>query len=205
MYLFAAQAALPAMGSTARQVRSQTLANYRANIAETEQALIDDYGVDESTAAIAWPEYEKCLWNADGLPGGAFGHRYFRRVDASLQGMTPAYPLGGTLGSHLIWKSDTRQGPIPLTVDYLVNPDLFAVLVLAFLAVVLGALVWRARRDERRAASTEASRRAAAKKAAAPPEDPGLAECREYVATLEADGYDMSNYRKLCGLPPAAG
>ncbi len=206
LYLFAAQVAPPVFGQANREACALTIANYSKNIANTEQSLMDDYGVDEATASIAWPDYQRCLWNTDGLPGGQLGHKYFDRADANMQGLHPSYPLGGDLASHLLWKDGLHPGPMPLTVDYLMNPDLFTILLLAFLVVLLGVLVWKAIRDTRRADREEERKGAAAaaeaRRAAGIPDDPGQVECREYVEALEKEGFDMGYYRRRCGLPP---
>lgn len=200
LYLFAAQAAPPAFGAN-RTAREMMISDYNRSIADTEQGLMDDYGVDEATASISWPDYERCLWSPDGVPGGPLSHRYFDRADANMQGLHPTYPLGGALASQLLWKDGLHPGPMPLTIDYLMNPSLFTILLLAFLVVLFGVIVWRALRATRRA-DREERRKAEAAAAAATPDDPGRAECREYVEALEKEGFDMGYYRGRCGLGP---
>jgi len=200
LYLFGARVAPPAFGVD-REAREMMIADYNRNIADTEQGLIDDYGVDVAAASISWPDYQRCLWDPDGAPGGPLVHKYFDRADAYMQGLHPAYPLGGNLAYRRLWKDSLHAGPLPLTVDYLMNPDLFAILLLALLVVLFGVIVWRALRDTRRA-DREEERKAAVAAAAAAPDDPGRAECREYVETLEKEGFDMGYYRRRCGLGP---
>jgi hypothetical protein len=95
--------------------------------------------------------------------------------------MNPTYPLGGTFAAGSIWKAGKSPSPLPLTVDYLANPDLFAIVVLAFLALVLAALLWAAwRRGHPASRSTP---------------------CEDYVKKWEAAGYEMDDYRARCGMP----
>jgi hypothetical protein len=75
---------------------------------------------------INWPEMERC-----GIA----------RMDAYGLGMSPAWPIGGKTLLGKIWNPDNHNGnqaPIPLFVDYFMNPDMFIlIIVLIFVVLIL--------------------------------------------------------------------
>jgi hypothetical protein len=201
MRLFASRASPARLteGAAGQAVRQRAEENYRAIARASEDALAEAYP-SVAKAGVRWPDLELCLRAKGGASTGPGGRAraYFGRDDARRLGMNPSYPLGGTLAAHALWKAGKAPAPIPLAVDYAMNPDLFALVVLALLAVVLAVLVWAARRGGKRAASRVAQE---AETQRAPHPDP-KAKCRAYVDAMERDGYEMSYYRTRCGLPP---
>jgi hypothetical protein len=202
-------------GSAGRAARTQAAKNYEAEIQLAEGELAEAYGLPPGSpaAAVGWPDLEECLWHRDGTGGGLLNRTYFGRYDAQQLGFVPTYPLGGSFGEGSIWPpSDQEQSPLPLTVDYVMNPDLFAVLVFAFLVVLLGVLLWLAWRNTQRAPILAEKARLStleAEEAGDPyrgtpfPSFLSRADrCLAYVTSMEKQGYDMGAYRQRCGLPP---
>jgi hypothetical protein len=132
-----------------KAARTQTQANYGASVVQSEA----DVGAAYPTAvpgatAIGWTDVERCLWNSDGSPGGPSGTKYFERTGANFMGMIPEWPLGRKLASGTVWKSG-KNNPVPIIADYLMNPDLFAIVMFAIIVLIFGALMWKAWRDSR--------------------------------------------------------
>jgi type II secretory pathway pseudopilin PulG len=150
MLLFATQYS-PAnllMSAEDRAVRAQVESDLETGIASAEDGLAAAYPAGTPTD-ISWPDFEYCLWNTTGAPGGPFGNKYFGRNDAESFGMSPDYPIGKTLASGTVWKYP-RASPLPTTVDYLMNPDLAVVAILAFILLVVAALFVAASADEKK-------------------------------------------------------
>ena len=157
MKLFATKLA-PPFGDDA--VREQTERIYEGIIEEAEVNLAAAY--PGAAVDISWPDFEACTWNRSGEPGGFNNNVYFRREDVEELGMAPAYPIGGTYAKGAIWKTSS---PVPVIVDYLMNPDLFAIVLFAFFVVVLAGLVWGAiRRGHSRERERPRERAVASKK-----------------------------------------
>lgn len=112
------------------------IAAYSDIIASNESAMAQA----GTPASVTWADFNKCLWNKSGVHGSASGRAYLGRADALQLGMEPRYPLGGSLGSGAIWK-DGDAPIVPLSVDYVVNPDLFVIIILVFLTLLVFALV----------------------------------------------------------------
>lgn len=197
--------------SAARAARTQEESIYQGIIQNSEKNLATAYpAAAAGAAAISWPDFEKCLWNKNGTPGGFNGNKYFARNDATQLGMSPEYPLGGKTAEHTIWKAGGSPSPLPLTVDYVTNPDMFAIVMFALLVIILSALMWAGYKTSLWA-PYDAEERAAAARERLEATDPykGTAfetyddkksKCRNYVKKWEAQGYDMNNYRRQCGL-----
>ena len=126
-------------------------------IDRTQEEIIYEYGINaprnalskkypSADVSIDWSDFERCLWNEDGRPGGPFNNIYFGRGDLMMFGMVPDYPLGGKLASGLIWRAP-NYSPLPVFVDYIMNPDLAALVLLFILITVVSLLFWRAKRD----------------------------------------------------------
>lgn len=161
-------------GAGARAARRGAEAGAEYTVAAAEGALQKAYGVPPAAAAAAtsWPAVERCL--AAGLHpgGGAAAAPYLGRADAVAMGMAPAYPLGGRAALGALWRPP-RASPLPLSVDYLANPDLFTLALLALLAAALAAAALAGRRGGWRAGAG----RGAAAPALPPParSEPGAA------------------------------
>jgi type II secretory pathway pseudopilin PulG len=195
-----------------RAVLAQSERNYVSAIQNSETQLAAAYPTAPAAATnVSWPDLEYCLWNTDGSPGGPFNNRYFERNDAQTFGLNPTYPIGGALLQGTLWPPSAGAGsPVPLWVDYVMNPDLAAILVFALLVIIFAVLMWKTYRATKNAPRIAAQKREAerARLEAADPyrntafesyPDP-QAKCRNYVASMEAQGYDMGYYKKMCGL-----
>ena len=179
----------------------------------TERAVAGAYpGAAPGAARISWPDYEACLWTPSGAKAGPFGNVYFRRNDLQAFGMAPTYPVGGVFAQGAVWRPP-KASPLPVAVDYAMNPDLAAILLFAFFVVLLAALLYRAYRDTK-AGPERARRRAELARQRLEAADPyrgtafesypdPQARCRAYVEAMEAQGFGMGYYRRRCGLPPA--
>jgi len=125
------------------QIRVQKLSIYRGIIERSRADLAEAYPYAEPGATdITWPDFQSCLWNASGAPGGVYNNIYYGRRDVQQIGMTPTYLIGGTFAEKTIWGDSVP--PIPMTSDYIANPDLFTIIVIVFLIIVAGVLLWSA-------------------------------------------------------------
>jgi uncharacterized protein YxeA len=126
--------------------------------------------------------------------------------------MNPVYPVGGAIAKNAIWKAGKAESPVPLAVDYVMNPDLFAILLFALLVIIFAALIWKAWKSAK-AAPYIAEKKKEAERERLEESDPfrgsafesypdPQAKCRAYVEAMEQQGYDMTYYRDKCGLPP---
>jgi hypothetical protein len=129
-----------------RLVVDQTRANYAAAIAAAEAAVLaDNPGATPADVAIGWEDFGACPWRADGGPGGPYSHTHFERNDLMALGMAPTYPLGGRLLSGRVWRGG--NAPVPIAVDYAMNPDL-ATLALALIAIIALILTFWGGKDD---------------------------------------------------------
>lgn len=127
-------------GAEDRAIRQQIERDLQTGIQSAESGLAAAYpGAAPGATRISWPDFEYCLWNPTGAPGGPFSRKYFGRIDAESFGMQPTYPIGHSLAQGSVWKYP-RASPLPMTVDYLMNPDLATILIVAFLVLVIAAL-----------------------------------------------------------------
>jgi hypothetical protein len=201
-------------GAVDRAARTLVEKNYLTAIDAAEKELAIAYPqAAPGAAAVGWPDFERCLWNRDGQKGGGNGNVYFRRNDLtgpSGFGMAPTYPVGGGFAKNLIWKAGGVPSPVPLGVDYVMNPDLFAMLMFVILVVVLAALVraaWRTAANApyfaQQAADAERRRLEASDPYRGTPfesyPDP-RAKCRAYIDAMKAQGYDVSHLEEQCGI-----
>lgn len=200
------------MSGANKAVRTQSQANYGAIIAKSEQELGAAYPKATPGATdVGWTDVERCLWNADGSPGGPSNTKYFERTGANFMGMNPEWPLGQKFASGTLWKAG-KQSPVPITVDYMMNPDLFAILMFALVVIIFGILMWKAWKDTKAAPDIAQRKKDAehdqleasdpyAGSAFETYYDPG-AKCRKYVYDMESQGYEMTQWRTKCGMPP---
>jgi len=184
---------------------------YVSQIQAAEQALAGAYpGAAPGATSIGWPDFEECLWTPSGAKSGPFNNVYFGRDDLQTFGMAPTYPIGGTFAQGAIWKPP-KASPVPVAVDYVMNPDLAVILIFALLVIIFAVLLYRAYKDTK-AAPFKAQQRKDLERQRLEETDPyrgtafesypdPQARCRTYVESMEAQGYDMSYYRKQCGLP----
>jgi hypothetical protein len=173
-------------GEMGRLSLRQEERNLQSGIRTVEEGLAAAYPTAAPAATrVAWPDFNYCLWNPTGAPGGPFGHKYFGRTDAQSFGMKPVYPIGGGHALGAVWKYP-KQSPVPMSVDYVMNPDLATIVAFAFIVALFGALFYRAHRSAGRPP---------------PGEDAARARCRSYVEKMEASNFDMDAYRVRCGLP----
>ncbi len=199
------------MSAADKAALQQEEKNLLTGIQQDEAGIAAAYpGVPASVASISWPDFNYCLWNPSGSPGGAYNNKYFERNDAQGFGMKPPYPLGGSFAQGSIWKPP-KASPVPLTVDYAMNPDLAVIVIFALLVIIFAVLIYSAYKSAKAKPYREEQQKEAerAKLEATDPyrgtafesyPDP-QAKCRAYVESMEAQGYDMSYYRKQCGLP----
>lgn len=141
----------------ARLARQGAEAAYSAGIAAAEARLAAAYGgAPPEAVAVGWEHVDGCLVDPSGAPATrtlpaadgrpvAVTRRYLDRADAALMGMQAAPALGGTTATGSLWRWP-RVSPLPLAADYLANPDLFALVLLAMLLAALLAAVLIARR-----------------------------------------------------------
>ena len=160
--------------ATSKKARALTEKDYVTAIDRAEKGLAAAYPTAPAAAAeIGWPDFQGCLWNRSGQRGGPNNNVYFGRGDLTQLGMMPVYPLGGEFAQNSIWKVGKAPSPVPVKVDYLMNPDLFTIVVLVFLVIVFAALMraaWRhARGAPLRALLAEEAARAARPPAGRPP------------------------------------
>ncbi len=74
---------------------------------------------------VNWLEIERCGIN---------------RMDAYEMGLSPSWPIGGKALLGRVWNPDNHNGnqaPIPLIVDYFMNPDIFILLVVLIFVVLI--------------------------------------------------------------------
>jgi hypothetical protein len=186
--------------------------NYLTGIQATETALAAAYpGAAPGATAVSWPDFELCLWNKTGARGGSNNNIYYKRNDLMQMGMQPSYPLGGAFAENTIWKSGAAPSPVPVSVDHVMNPDLFAFLMFALLVIIFAVLIWSAWKSAKKAPYL-AQQKKDAERQRLEESDPfkgtafesypdPQAKCRAYVDSMEQQGYDMSYYRTQCGLP----
>jgi len=195
-----------------RAARTLIEKNYLTGIQAAEAALAVAYpDAAPGATAIGWPDFERCLWDRAGAPRGSNNNVYFGRDDLMQMGMVPSYPLGGAFAENSIWKAGAAPSPLPVSVDYGMNPDLFAILMFALLVAVFAALLWAARKSAKWAPYL-AQKKKDAERARLEASDPyrgsafesypdPQAKCRAYVEAMEQQGYSMAYYRQRCGLP----
>lgn len=194
------------MSETEGAILAQEERDLMTGIQADEAGLAAAYpGAAPGATTIGWQDFNYCLWNPAGTPGGAFNNRYFERNDAQSFGMKPVYPVGGALAEGTLWPFP-KASPVPLAADYVANPDLVVIFIFVLLVVILAILLFKARRSAASAAARAAARAAesAAEGAAAAAEaypDP-TQKCRQYAEAMEAQGFDMGYYRQRCGLGP---
>ena len=186
--------------------------NYQSGIQASATQLAAAYpNAAPGATTITWPDFERCLWTPQGLPGGPFNNKYFMRNDVQTLGMQPTYPIGKTFAQGVLWKNMQHPSPVPVSVDYVMNPDLAVIIIFALLVIIFAVLIWQAYRDAKSAPYRAEQKKEAERQKleAADPfkgtafesyPDP-QAKCREYVEAQEAQGYDMAYYRQRCGLP----
>jgi hypothetical protein len=202
--------------ATNKAIRQNTEKTLQTIIQKNESELAAAYpGAAPGATKIAWPDFERCLWNKSGDGGGNGNNIYFKRIDLEqTMGMAPKYPIGKAHAQGSIWKSPkTNPSPLPVSVDYLMNPDLFVIVMFAFLVIVFAALMWAASKSLKKAPYL-AQQKKDAERQRLEANDPyrgsdfesypdPQAKCRAYVESMEQQGYSMDYYRTKCGLPPA--
>ena len=203
------------MSAADRAQLAQEERNYLSGIQSVETGIQAAYpNAPAGAASIGWPDLNYCLWNKTGTPGGPNNNKYFERNDAQNFGMNPAYPVGGTVAQGALWQPP-KTSPLPLTVDYVMNPDLAVIALFAILVIIFAVLVYLSYQGKKRAPLLAEERRAAARRQleAADPfrgtafesyPDP-QEKCRQYVEAMEARGFEMGYYRQQCGLPAKSG
>lgn len=131
-------------GGVAARVRAAEENAYAADVQAAAAGIADAFpGADND---VTWVDAARCLVVADGSPGGVGApHRRFSRADAEALGFSPPHPLGGGAFAGAVW-APPRTSPLPLTVDYLANPDFFVLLALAAALAAAAAAARRARR-----------------------------------------------------------
>lgn len=111
-------------------------ADYGATIAGAEAALAAAYPrAPPGAAQIGWGDFDRCLASPGGGPGPD-GRVWLGRPAALLAGFSPDPPLGGRLLQGRLL--GPLGGPVPLGVEYLLNPDLAVFLFAALLCAALG-------------------------------------------------------------------
>ena len=205
MYLFASKYSPMNIleSSNNKEIRTQEEADFEGEIQDSETALASAYpSTSPSNFRITWPDVELCLQNKSGEKG-LDGNRYFNRKSALDMGMSPQYPLGKSTAENAIWKK--KPSPLPLTIDYLMNPDLFVIVMFALVVLIFAVILSVSWYKSKKAADLvkQQQEKELEKKLAAPyPKTPeGIKEkCKEYVEAMEQRGYDMSYYKSYCGL-----
>ena len=109
---------------------------YKKIISDCDTGLTAAYGFGD----ISWPDFQNCLWNTNGSPGGTNQNKYFTREDILELGMNPSHPVGGTAAAGKLWPAATS--PLPVSVDYIANPDLFAIMLIILLVCIAGVLIY---------------------------------------------------------------
>jgi hypothetical protein len=102
---------------------------YNMKVQSSKEALAKAYPAVKDVD-ISWPDFELCQ-NAN---AGTRDVQYFNRVDLAEMGMDPVYPIGGKTAGNLFWKDD--KSPIPVFIDYIMNPQLFVIVIFIFLVLV---------------------------------------------------------------------
>ena len=202
--------------SGAKAARLQAGKNYSAIIQDAETALNAAYPVAAPGAtSITWPDLELCLWDPTGTKGGPNNNVYYNRDDLMFLGMAPPYPVGGGFAEDLLWPAGGPGSPAPVVIDYLINPDLFAILMFALLVIVFGVLIlvaWKSAKN----APYIALKKKEAERQALEANDPykgteyeaypdPYKKCRAYISKLEAMGYSdeaLAGERQRCGMSP---
>lgn len=116
-------------------------------VGQVQQKLVNIYPNNASDImSLKWPDIEKCIANPGLiLPKGA--NPYFSRKDYNNLSSPEAkwkYPIGRQLGAGKVWKSTESPSFLPLYVDYLMNPDFAAILVLSFIVIIFTILMIKA-------------------------------------------------------------
>jgi hypothetical protein len=116
--------------------RALKVANLEAMV-ESEGAKVQKgFGVPASVAEITWPDFEGCLWNADGSPDYQ-GARYMVRSGLESRANYQPDPLVG--GAHLagLFPPQVTDALVPMALDRFLNPGL-ALLAIGLLVAVVG-------------------------------------------------------------------
>ena len=174
--------------TSARFVRAQTEAVYEADIAATEAAIAAAY--PGASGAVSWVDFERCLVTPTGEAGGENNDIRFARIDLEGIGFAPDHPIGGGALAGKVWRDAAKPSPLPVTVDYFMNPDLFVVVVVCVIVCILAGVVYR--RHRRKTGARRAAERAQA--------------CAAAVAALRArgDGRAADAVAAKCAPSPVA-
>ena len=132
---------------------------------------------------ISWDDLEFCKSG-----GTKSAPKYFTKSDAERLGFNPQYPIGGSLLQGKLLK---KHDPLPIKVNYVMNSDIFIIIVFAFLVLLFYALM-------RAAARTTLENRRNNRAKTIKPEV--FKKCKDYITEMEKRKYDMTSYREKCGV-----
>ena len=134
--------------SLGRGVASELAVNDATLVQQVQQQLANIYPRNVSDImSLSWADLEKCAVDpgAATAPGSS---AYFSRKDYNNMSNPAApwkYPLGRLKGAGTIWKSTLAPSPMPLYVDYVMNPDLAAIVLFTFIVLLFAGLMLNAR------------------------------------------------------------
>jgi len=118
-------------------IRKLKVENLNNSITNKRDKLNDAYPDAQPGAVdITWADIAKCKKLGDTELIGRHGVLKI--------GMKPTYPIGGKFAQDKVWTPDNN--PIPIAVDYIMNPDLFTIIVFMLLVIIFGVIVWGPRR-----------------------------------------------------------
>ena len=120
-------------GDVDAKVRALTVKNLKTAITNLHDDLTGAYPDAEPGAVdITWADIAQCKKLGSGT-------KKYGRDGALELGMDPKYPIGGKFAINTLWTPDNN--PIPIAVDYIMNPDLFTIIVLMFIVIIFGVVV----------------------------------------------------------------
>lgn len=118
----------------AKMIRNRKIEIYDNQIAESRIKLANAYNAPDDATDINWQDHTLCLWDPSGAPGGMLGNeKYITRLDLINQ-MSPKYIVGGQTLANQFWKYG--MSPMPINVDYAMNPDLAMFMIIMFILLV---------------------------------------------------------------------
>lgn len=167
---------------------------------------------DNNNSSIKWSDMQLCLQDKNEVKVP----KYYSRTDIVNAGMNPKseYPIGGTTLNKTIWKDSTKLGPLPVIVDNMMNPDLFTIIMFAFVMIIFTVLMMSIAKTKKMEPYLNALKHekeldklekdSPYKNSAFSSYYGTMGKCRQIILNGEAQGRDMTLYRKRCNMavPP---
>lgn len=195
--------------ASGRQLRQSQMRAFASQEQTAEEKIRAEFGAKAPTD-ITWSDFPQCLETPTGAPGADL-RKYFGRQALYQMGYQPRPAVGG----DAFWGQLPSQltDRVPIGADVFLNPDLMVLFCFVLLVLVFAVLTWSAVQWKRQAPQRARAARAAEKAeieahdpfagTAFPTAGPPPSAAEQIAEEYEAQGTDMSQWRKAQGLPPA--